>query len=200
MKLKASSNGVKKHHVKVQPAKAVVYSNGESDASGLQKLFINELRICYSAEKLMVRHFPKLIALLESAELREEVENHLAESRQQVERLEKIFSEMSLLRGAKRNSSFELMLTETLRGLAGIKKGPVRDAAAIMAFQRMEHIEIANYGTLYAFTQLLNEVRVGAEINACLQEEKRFDLKLTEIAASYINLEAMTSWDFKNED
>jgi ferritin-like metal-binding protein YciE len=159
----------------------------------LRDVFTHELQDMHSAEKQILKALPKLIKKAGSPELQEALEDHRMVTEEQVTRLEEI---LGTLDGAKST-------TKKCKGMAGIleegeellKENPdgdgVLDAAMIGAAQKVEHYEIAAYGTLVAFAKHLGEDRALELLEQSLDEEKSADEKLSEIAAN-INEEANT--------
>jgi ferritin-like metal-binding protein YciE len=156
----------------------------------LRDLLIEELRDLYSAETQLVEALPKMAEAASSQELRSAFEHHLEQTREHVSRLKDIFEEI----GEK--SSGETC--EAMKGL--IKEGEilvkaegdpdVRDAGLIGAAQRVEHYEIAGYGTARSLAQRLGDRQVAGTLQLTLNEEAEADKKLTSIAESQVNVSA----------
>jgi len=156
----------------------------------LRDLLIEELRDLYSAETQLVEALPKMAEAASSQELRSAFEHHLEQTREHVSRLKEIFEEI----GEK--SSGETC--EAMKGL--IKEGEilvkaegdpdVRDAGLIGAAQRVEHYEIAGYGTARSLAQRLGDRQVAGTLQLTLNEEAEADKKLTSIAESQVNVSA----------
>ena len=156
----------------------------------LRDLLIEELRDLYSAETQLVEALPKMAEAACSQELRSAFEHHLEQTREHVSRLKDIFEEI----GEK--SSGETC--EAMKGL--IKEGEVlvkaegdpdvRDAGLIGAAQRVEHYEIAGYGTARSLAQRLGDRQVAGTLQLTLNEEAEADKKLTSIAESQVNVSA----------
>ena len=155
-----------------------------------EKLFVEELRDMYSAEKQMVKALPKLAKAANSPELRAALQSHLDVTKEQVERLEEVFKDLGHSSSGK-----------TCKGMAGIiEEGQsvidkdydeeVMDAGIIAAAQKAEHYEIASYGTLRAFAETRGDRRVAEILDEILREEKDADQTLTRIAKSAINTRA----------
>ncbi len=155
----------------------------------LNELFIEQLRDLYDGEDQIINTLPKLIEKANSPELKSALQEHLEITRRQKDRLEQIFDSL----GEKASG-------ETCKGMKGILKegddlvsdaddSAVRDASIIAAAQRVEHYEIAGYGTVRTYAQQLGRQNFAATLEQILQEEKDADLKLSEIASS-INIEA----------
>ena len=157
-------------------------------AENLQELFVNELRDIYDAEKQLTKALPKMAKAAESDELRAAFEEHLEVTRAQVGRLEQVFK---LLGMAARGKPCEGMkgLIEEGEEVMKEMEGSTLDAALIASAQKVEHYEIATYGTLATFAEVLEMQQAKDLLGPTLEEEKEADEKLTAIA-SQINPEA----------
>lgn len=148
----------------------------------LDKLFIDELEDMYDSESQIVESLPKLIKLASSPELKEALSKHLKETQNQIIRIEKIFSILDLQAQKKSCEAMEAILKEADR-LVNKTKTAILDAAIICAAQKIEHYEIASYGTLRSFAKHLD---MGHEIidliKETLDEEGSADKALTKIA------------------
>jgi ferritin-like metal-binding protein YciE len=163
-----------------------------SETTTLKDLFIEELRDIYHAEKQLVKALPKLSKASTSPDLREALQSHLAETEEQVSRLEQAFE---MIDETPRTKVCEGMLGIVEEGSELIKeneKGPALDAAIIGAAQRSEHYEIATYGTLMAWAKALGHDDVAELLSASLDEEKAADEKLSSLAEAGLN-DAATS-------
>jgi len=173
------------------------HSNGHSDynesneSDGLFELFLNELKDMYWAEKALVKALPKMAAKATSDELQEAIENHLSETEQQVERLEEVFELIGEEAKTKKCYAMQGLITEAQEIMEEAEEGMVRDAAIISAAQKVEHYEIASYGTLKTFATVLGEDEVADLLEETLNEEKNADETLTEIAESSVNTQAL---------
>lgn len=180
-KTKPSQNG-KKSTKKEKP-------NSEA-AQDLRELFEAQLKDIYWAEKALIKALPKMARQATSEELAAGLTDHLEETRGQIVRLEKVFELLGKKAQAKKCEAMEGLLKEGEGIMEETAQGPVRDAGIIAAAQKVEHYEIASYGTLAAFATLLGEEEVAGLLQETLEEEKAADMKLTEVAESAINLEA----------
>ena len=168
-------------------------SHGKNEvATKLQELFEAELKDIYWAEKALVKAYPKLIKNATSEELIEALEEHLSVTEEQVKRVEEVFAILGVKAEAKTCDAMQGLLTETEKIMAETEKGMVRDAGIISAAQKVEHYEIASYGTLCSFATTLGFDDAAALLRETLDEEKEADENLTEIAESSINIEAMS--------
>ncbi len=158
--------------------------------SQLMKLFEEELKDIYWAEKALVKALPKMAKQAESDELRTALENHLQETEGQVERLEQVFESIGQKASAKKCEAMAGLIEEGEGIMEESEAGPMRDAGIISAGQKIEHYEIASYGTLRQFAQTLGLTEAASLLEQTLNEEKAADEKLTEVAVSAINIEA----------
>jgi ferritin-like metal-binding protein YciE len=149
----------------------------------LQELLVDELKDLYSAEKQIVRALPKLAKAASDLELNKALLSHLEETKGQVERLEQIADLMGEKLTGKTCVGMKGVLEEGSEVLEDIEKGVIRDAALIGASQRVEHYEMAGYGTARDFAKLLGMSDVASLLEQTLDEEKNADKKLTSIAA-----------------
>jgi ferritin-like metal-binding protein YciE len=153
----------------------------------LEELFIDELKDLYSAEKQIVRALPKLAKAVSAPELREALLSHLEETKGHVERLEQIAEIVGKKPTGKTCAGMKGVLEEGSEVLEDMDKGNVRDAALIGASQRVEHYEMAGYGTARDFAKLLGMQDVVGLLEQTLEEEKAADRKLTAISKSVNN-------------
>ncbi|MDF3027257.1 MAG: hypothetical protein K0S23_1564 [Fluviicola sp.] len=165
-------------------------NGGASRESGLRELFLDELKDIYWAEKALVKALPKMAKKATSSELVAAIEDHLSVTETHVERLEQVFDTLGEKAAAKKCEAMDGLITEAEDLMKEIEDGVVRDAAIISAAQKVEHYEIASYGTLVAFANTLGESEAAELLEETLDEEKEADQLLTEIAMSSINLDA----------
>jgi len=158
--------------------------------SGFEKLFEAELKDIYWAEKALVKAIPKMIKNASSEQLGRALELHLDDTEHQVMRLDKIFSLINIKPEAKKCEAMEGLIKEAEETMAEVPKGFVRDAAIIACAQKVEHYEIATYGTLCAFAKSLGLERVAELFHQTLQEEKGADTKLSMIGETSVNVHA----------
>jgi ferritin-like metal-binding protein YciE len=159
-------------------------------AEGLRDLFIDELKDIYWAEKALVKALPKMAKNATTENLITGLVNHLHETEEQVMRLEKVFALMGEKAVAKKCDAMEGLLKEGESILEDTEPGAVRDAGIILASQKIEHYEIATYGTLVAFAGTLGELEAAELLKETLNEEKQADATLTDAAYNNINFEA----------
>jgi ferritin-like metal-binding protein YciE len=153
----------------------------------LRKLFIDELRDTYHAEKQLVKALPKMAKAATSPDLKAALESHLDETETHVERIEQAFELIDEKARPKPCAGMAGIIEESSDVIKEEDKGPALDAAIIAGGQRAEHYEMAAYGTLAAWAETLGLDEVAALLNETLEEEKAADEKLSELAESGIN-------------
>ncbi len=158
----------------------------------IEDLFLDELKDLYSAEKQITKALPKLVKAASTKELSAAFDSHLQETKGHVERLEEIFQNLGKKGTGKTCEGMKGVLEEGSEVIQDIEKGPIRSAGLIAAAQRVEHYEIAGYGSVRAFAQLLGKRDIVEMLEETLEEEKAADEKLTKISES-VNQEAQTA-------
>ncbi len=158
----------------------------------IEDLFLDELKDLYSAEKQITKALPKMVKASSAEELGAAFDSHLQETKGQVERLEEIFQKLGKRGTGKTCEGMKGVLEEGSEVIQEIEKGPIRDAALIAAAQRVEHYEIAGYGSVRSFAELLGKTDIVELLEETLEEEKAADEKLTKISES-VNQEAQTA-------
>ncbi len=153
-------------------------------------LFLHELQDLYSAEKQILTALPKMAKKASSGELRQAFESHLAQTRGHVERLEKIFQDLALSPGRHKCKAMEGLIEEGSELLKADIEDAIRDAALIGAAQRVEHYEMAGYGTARTYAEMLGHADAAELLQQTLDEEKETDQSLTELALTSVNVEA----------
>ena len=164
-------------------------TNFPMKSSQLMKLFEDELKDIYWAEKALAKAIPKMIKNATSQKLIDALENHLAETEEQVTKVEQVFESIDKKAVAKKCDAMEGLIKEVEDIMESCEEGAMRDAGIISAAQKVEHYEIASYGTLCSFAKTLGENDAAGLLQQILNEEKVADVKLSEIAQS-INVEA----------
>ncbi len=164
-----------------------------------EDLFLSELKDIYSAEKQAVRAYPRLAKVLQSEELKQAMQEHLEQTKQQIERLDQIFEKLEKRAGGKTCEAMKGLLEEGAQHVEEIEAGPVLDAALLAAMQRVEHYEIAAYGTVAAFAEAMGQQEIQQLLEQTLQEEKDTDLKLTEVSKT-VNQSAIGGGEQESED
>jgi ferritin-like metal-binding protein YciE len=160
------------------------------EMDSLRKLYVDELKDLYSAEKQILQALPKMAKKATDAQLKKGFETHLEETRMQVERLDRIFELLGKSPRGKKCKGMEGLLEEGKEMMQEDMDPEVMDAALIAAAQRVEHYEIAGYGTVRTYAQLLGEDQHVKLLQQTLDEEGNTDKKLTQLASS-INVEAL---------
>jgi ferritin-like metal-binding protein YciE len=162
----------------------------EELSSQLGKLFEDEFRDIYWAEKALVKALPKMAKNASSEQLVAAIEKHIAETEVHVERCENIFSILGKEPRGKKCEAMEALISEGETVMEEAEEGVMRDAAIIASAQKVEHYEIASYGTLVTFASTLGMEDVASILEETLNEEKQCDSSLTELAVSTINEQA----------
>ena len=156
----------------------------------LQDLYVHELKDLYSAEKQLIKALPKMAGAANNAKLSSGFREHLEQTRGHAERLEKILSgHKQSTRGAK-CKGMEGIVAEGAEMIEEEADSEVKDAGLIAAAQRVEHYEIAGYGTARTYAELLGDKEGAKLLQTTLQEEEETDKKLTSLAKSSINVAA----------
>ena len=153
----------------------------------LEKLFTEELKDVYNAEKQLVRALPRMAKAAESDELRQAFTKHQKETEGHVQRLEQIFQQLGQSARGKTCKGMQGLVEEGKEVMEKEGEGPVIDAALIASAQRVEHYEIAAYGCLRTYAQLLGYTQAERLLQQTLDEEEAADQKLTELGESGIN-------------
>jgi len=168
-------------------------------ATGLRDLFEDSLKDIYWAEKALTKAIPKMMKKATSEELVAALTEHLEVTKTQVARVEEVFALLGVKAQAKKCPAMEGLVKEGEEIMESTEEGVVRDAGIIAASQKIEHYEIATYGTLCAFAKILNESDVAELLLETLNEEKQADDKLSEVAEASINIEAANE-DLEEEE
>ncbi|WP_394776471.1 DUF892 family protein [Flavobacterium sp.] len=161
-----------------------------SAAEGLRELFVDSLKDIYWAEKALVKALPKMAKNATSQNLIDAINQHLTVTQGQVTRLEQVFASVGEKAAAKKCDAMEGLIKEGEGIMEETELGAVRDAGIIAASQKIEHYEIATYGTLAAFAKTLGEDEAVSLLTETLNEEKEADITLTEAAYNTINFDA----------
>jgi ferritin-like metal-binding protein YciE len=165
----------------------------------LRQLYVEELRDLYNAEKQLVKALPKMAKAATSSDLRSGFEEHLQQTKGHVTRLEQIFEALEESPNGKTCKGMEGLIEE---GSEMIEEDPDEeqlDAGLISAAQRVEHYEIAGYGCVRTYAQLLGDEEAVSLLEETLKEEKETDTKLTQLAEN-INVEAMHAGQQEDAD
>jgi ferritin-like metal-binding protein YciE len=164
-----------------------------------KKLYVDELKDLYSAENQLVKALPKIAKAATSEQLRQGFEEHLEQTKGQVQRLETIFQSLNESPKGKKCMGMEGLVKEGSEVMEEDLEHAVLDAALIGAAQRVEHYEIAAYGTVCEFAKVLGETKHASLLEKTLEEEKQTDEKLTELAKE-INAQANEPGSPREED
>jgi ferritin-like metal-binding protein YciE len=165
----------------------------------LRELYIDELRDLYNAETQLTKALPKMAKASSNSELRRAFEEHLRQTSEHVSRLEQIFEGLDEKASGKKCLGMEGLVKEGAETIREDYEGAVMDAAIIGAAQRVEHYEIAGYGTVRDMAKLLGEDEQVSLLEQTLEEEKEADQKLTQLAEQ-INPEAQESGEGESEE
>ena len=156
----------------------------------LNDLFLDGLKDVFHAEKQVLRALPKMARAVNSDELRQSLENHREETQGQIERLERVFELVEKRASGKVCQAMQGLVEEGQEHLEEYKDSPALDAAVIASNQGIEHYEIARYGTLRTWAQQLGMNEAAQLLEETLEEEKKTDALLTQMAESMANEEA----------
>ena len=159
-------------------------------ATTLQDLLIEQLRDLMYAERQIIKALPKMARKASSKELKAAFEEHLEETEGQVERLEQVFEQFDLGARGKRCEAMDGIIDEAKSLMEEEAEPPALDAGLIAAAQKVEHYEIATYGTVATWAKQLGYREAARLLHETLEEEKQADQKLTSLAEGGINLEA----------
>ncbi|MCU0498989.1 MAG: ferritin-like domain-containing protein [Anaerolineae bacterium] len=159
----------------------------------LRDLYLDQLSDAYSAEQQITQALPKMAEAATAPDLKQAFNLHLSETHNQLKRLEQIFSALGEKPNGKTCKAMQGIVAEGQETMSERAAPAVKDAALITAAQRVEHYEIAAYGTLASFAQLLGEDDAAQLLKANLSEEEATDRKLTALAEQHINRDAMNN-------
>jgi ferritin-like metal-binding protein YciE len=159
----------------------------------MEDLFLEQVEDLYDAEKRLVKALPKMADASTSLTLRQAFESHLLETEGHVSRLENVFRTLGQDPKGKTCDAMKGLISEGEDVVSEIDQSPLRDAGLIAAANRVEHYEIAAYGSARTFADILGLSEPAALLEQTLQEEKKADQKLTQLAESMINDEALRS-------
>jgi len=166
----------------------------------LEDLLQDEIKDIYDAEKQLIKALPKLIKKATNEELKEALAAHLQETEQHAERLEQVFEQFGMPIRGKRCEGMQHLIAEGSDMIAECDDDDTRDAVIIAAAQKCEHYEIASYGTIRVWANLLGKNDAGAIFEETLNEEKEADQKLTGIAEGFVNQAAADAEDDEEEE
>lgn len=162
------------------------------ESSSLKEFFIDSLKDIYWAEKHLLKALPKMAKKATSDELRSALETHLTETENQVTKLEQVFASIDEKAQAKKCEAMEGLIKEAESIMSETEDGTMtRDVGIIAAAQKVEHYEIASYGTIRTLADVLGLPEASELLNQILEEEKKTDSMLTQIAEGFVNQSAM---------
>jgi ferritin-like metal-binding protein YciE len=161
------------------------------EMENLQDLFVEELRDLYNAENQLLKALPKMAKKASSPDLQNAFQTHLKETEGHVKRLEQIFDKMGKKPTGKKCKAMEGLIEEGKEMMSEDAEPEVLDAGLISAAQRVEHYEIAGYGTVRTYAKVLGDEQAARLLQQTLDEEGATDKKLTQLAERSINVEAM---------
>ena len=159
----------------------------------MEDLFLEQIEDLYDAERRLVKALPKMAKASTSTTLRQAFESHLLETEGHVGRLETIFRLLNKDAKGQTCDAMKGLVSEGEDVVSNIDESPLRDAGLIAAANRVEHYEIAAYGSARIFAQTLGLEQAAGLLEQTLQEEKKADQKLTQLAESMVNEEALRS-------
>jgi ferritin-like metal-binding protein YciE len=166
----------------------------------LSDLLEDEIKDIYDAEKQLTRALPKLAKKAAAQELKDAFEEHLQQTEEHIARLEQVFDQMGMPARGKKCEGMQHLIAEGNDMISEAEDDATRDALLIAAAQKVEHYEIAAYGTVRVWANLLGKSDVAALFDDTLEEEKETDAKLTQIAESFVNQQAANSEDDQEEE
>ena len=161
------------------------------ETNPLEELLIDELKDLYNAENQIIKALPKMAKAASSPDLRRAFERHLEETRKQVERLDQIGEQLEARLTGKKCHGMEGLIEEGKEIMSQDLEENALDAGLIGAAQKVEHYEIAAYGTARAHAEMLGYTKVARLLQQTLNEEGMTDKKLTQLAENIINVEAV---------
>jgi ferritin-like metal-binding protein YciE len=170
-----------------------------ANLDSLEALMQDELKDIYDAEKQLTKALPKLAKIATAEELRAGFEEHLRQTEQHMERLEQVFEQLGMPARGKTCKGMKNLIAEGDEMIREAEDDATRDALMIAAAQKVEHYEIAAYGTLRTWANLLGKDDIAGLLEETLEEEKQTDQRLTEIAESFVN-EAAAEGDEEEEE
>jgi len=159
--------------------------------TSLEDLFLHELQDIHNAEKQLIKALPKMAKSAESEHLRSAFEKHLEETKGQVERLEQVFELLGKPAKGKTCMGMQGLITEGQELISEKAEPSVKDAGLIVAAQKVEHYEIAAYGSLCVFAEMLGHKDVKKLLKQNMAEEENTDKALTQLAEDLVNYEAL---------
>ena len=170
------------------------------ELQSLRDLYIDELKDLYSAEKQLVKALPKMAKNATNPDLKKAFTDHLEQTEEHVSRLERIFESLEASPRGKKCVGMEGLIEEAKEMLEEDAEEDVLDAGLISKAQHVEHYEMAGYGTVRRFAQILGETEHVELLEQTLNEEKEADQLLTQLADGSINIEAAAGEEGSDEE
>ena len=156
----------------------------------LQELLVHEMRDIFSAENQMLKSLPRMAKKAKNPKLKQAFENHLRETEDQIEKLRRLFEGLGEKPTGKKCLAMEGLINEAKETMGEDMDDDVMDAALIAAAQKVEHYEIASYGTCRTWAELMGMNDVARVLQQILDQEGKTDKLLTQLAESEINIDA----------
>ncbi|HEX2969141.1 MAG TPA: ferritin-like domain-containing protein [Bacteroidales bacterium] len=176
-------------------------TNTKKETGLIHELFEHQLQDIYWAEKEIDKFMPKIVGQVTSNELKQVFQEHMKVTKGQIKRLDNIFEIIGSKAKGEKCDGMEGLIKEAEKIVQEAEQGIVRDAFIIGAVQKVEHYEMASYGTLKALATIIGEFEVASLLGETLEEEKDADMNLTEVAENLVNVEAASeSGELKDEE
>ncbi len=189
-KVKATSKKNETPKAKEQP-KAADAKEKKQSGTDFREFFVDELKDILWAEKALLKALPKMRKAATGKELAALFDKHLSETEAQIGVVEQVFELLGEKPKTKKCDAMEGLLSETDSIISDTEKGSaIRDAGLILAAQKVEHYEIATYGTLAAFADAMQEAKIAKLLRSVLRDEKKSDKTLTVLALESVNEDA----------
>lgn len=165
-------------------------SSKTNKVTTLEQLYMEQLRDLYSAENQIIQALPKMMEMAQNPQLKQGFQMHLEQTREHAQRLEQIFQRVGQQPGGHTCKAMQGLIAEGQETMQEGQSGPVLDAGLIAAAQRIEHYEMAGYGTVITLAKQVGDTESAGPLAQTLQEEKQTDEKLSQIAESSVNKQA----------
>lgn len=166
------------------------FIHDKKESGTIHRLFEEQLQDIYWAEQELTKFMPEVVDNVESSQLANTLREHMKRTEKQVVRLNKVFDIIGVEAEGEKCDGMEGLMKEARKIFDETEKGIIRDAFIIGAVQKVEHYEMASYGTLKSIAIILGEFEVATLLGETLKEEKEADMKLTEVAENVINIDA----------
>ncbi|MBV9848058.1 MAG: ferritin-like domain-containing protein [Armatimonadetes bacterium] len=156
----------------------------------LKELYVEQLQDLYSAEQQIIATLPKMMDAAQNAQLKQGFQMHLEQTQGHAQRLEQVLQNLGEKPGGVTCQAMQGLVKEAQETMKETEPGPVQDAALIADAQRVEHYEMAGYGTVITLAKQVGDTQAAGPLGQTLQEEKQTDEKLTQVAESMVNPQA----------